>query len=315
MKKVLVIMLVVIVAVSSAACTISVSPPPDSDSGYDEDWNGDEDWIKNIRTISDDDYDWSKFNFDDYKDIVTDTPFKLGDKIKFSYNNDDYGYTPSELEEINSSYRQLYGSYPYIDGSTVCIPMAIEFAMQHLDLPQEYATLFCYSFSKTATAYVNLIEKRSAYDVYLPNGAFTEISMIIDRPVDLFLGTEPSDDELALAKKNNVELVKKPVCMDAFIFVVNKDNPVDSLTVEQIRDIYSGKITNWKEVGGNDEKIISFQREKNSGSQTAMENLVMKGTPMVSPQKEEIETAMGELIESVADFDSGKASIGYSYLY
>ena len=55
------------------------------------------------------------------------------------------------------------------------------------------------------------------------------------------------------------------------MFITHKDNPIDSLTIEQIQSIYSGKITNWNQVGGEDLEIKAYQREGNSGSQTAME--------------------------------------------
>ena len=100
-----------------------------------------------------------------------------------------------------------------------------------------------------------------------------------NHPVDLIIVTEPSDEEIEMAKKYNIEMLIKPVCYDAFVFITHKDNPVDNLTIEEIQKIYSGQITNWKEVGGNDEKIRAYQREENSGSQTAMEKLVMQGIP------------------------------------
>lgn len=68
---------------------------------------------------------------------------------------------------------------------------------------------------------------------------------------------------------------------DGFVFVENKENKVDNLTIEQIQNIYTGKIRNWSEVGGEDAEIIAYQREKNSGSQNLMEKMVMKGLEMM----------------------------------
>ena len=53
--------------------------------------------------------------------------------------------------------------------------------------------------------------------------------------------------------------------------MVNADNPVDSLTVEEIQKIYTGEITNWSQVGGEDREIVPFQRNKGGGSQAIME--------------------------------------------
>lgn len=58
------------------------------------------------------------------------------------------------------------------------------------------------------------------------------------------------------------------------MFFVNARNPVDELSIDQIKRIYSGEITNWQEAGGEDEAIRAFQRPKDSGSQTALENLM-----------------------------------------
>lgn len=137
---------------------------------------------------------------------------------------------------------------------------------------------------------------------------------LIDGEKDIIVVTEPSEEELAYAKQKGVELEVIPVVKEGFVFYVNGKNPVDSLTLEQIQDIYSGKITNWKEVGGEDEKIIPYQRPVNSGSQTGILSLVMKDKKMMDPVNNIIETMEG-IIAAVADYKDGKGSIGYSYYY
>ena len=138
---------------------------------------------------------------------------------------------------------------------------------------------------------------------------------LIDGEKDLIIVTEPSKEELAYAKEKGVELEVIPVVNEAFVFFVNTKNKVNSLTIKNIQDIYSGKITNWKTVGGADEKIIAFQRPVNSGSQTGMLSLVMKGIKMKNPVTEEAIVSMGEIIDKVVDYDNDKAGIGYSYYY
>jgi phosphate transport system substrate-binding protein len=112
-----------------------------------------------------------------------------------------------------------------------------------------------------------------------------------------------------------IELIIEPVCYDSFVFITHRDNPVESLTVEQIQKIYSGEIINWKDVGGEDLKIVAYQREPNSGSQTAMEEWVMKGIPMTKPPMGQIVEAMGVLIKFVAGYENGTMSLGYTYKY
>lgn len=181
-----------------------------------------------------------------------------------------------------------------IDGSTATIPITAELVRQFCGIEDSYIRNYV-DHNTTGPAYEKLIQKQ-------------------DNKTLLFV-TEPSEEELAMAAEYNVELDVTPVALDGFVFLVNKDNPVDSLTVEQIQDIYSGKITNWSEVGGNDEEIIAYQREPNSGSQTVMENMVMNGVEMMEPPKTSIMREMGGLVEAVATYKNSSSSIGYSFYY
>lgn len=73
------------------------------------------------------------------------------------------------------------------------------------------------------------------------------------------------------------ELVDHKVCGIGFAVVVNKDVKVDNLTKKQIQDIFTGKVTNWKDVGGQDEKINVVNRSKSSGTRATFKNTVMEG--------------------------------------
>lgn len=208
-------------------------------------------------------------------------------------------------------YQVEYGTYPSIDGSTVSLPMAIEFARQHLPLSEADLVGFVF-LSTTHAAYEHLIERKA-------NGSPMIVSALASmdpaHPVDLVIATEPSDEELALAQEHGVTLVQKPVCYDAFVFITHADNPVDSLTVEQIQKIYKGEITNWNQVGGPDNAIRAFQREANSGSQTAMENLVMRGEPLSAAISNEIVGGMEGLVRRVGTYENDATSLGYTYRY
>jgi phosphate transport system substrate-binding protein len=236
---------------------------------------------------------------EDWKQIVTDSVFQLGEKTEIGSQG---GQTLYEMK---------FGTYPSIDGSTVSVPMVMEFARQHLLLPEEELKGFSF-LSTTHTAYEHLILREPNGSALLPsqNAAMDE-----NHPVDILIATEPSDEELALAAQNGVTFVKKPVCFDAFVFIIHKDNPVDNLTVEQIQKIYTGEITNWRDLGGPDEAILAYQRSKNSGSQTAMENLVMKGLPLAAAQPNFVTGDMEGLVKRVGDYENGKGSIGYTYKF
>ncbi|MBE5815822.1 MAG: hypothetical protein E7320_11585 [Clostridiales bacterium] len=205
-----------------------------------------------------------------------------------------------------------WGTYPSIDGSTVCVPLGMELARQHLGISEEDLPGFV-TFSTTHNAYLRLIGSQPN-----PMVAITSQNAVMDpeAPVSLFLGTEPSDEELAIAAEAGVELVKVPFCYDAFVFLVNGQNPVENLSVQQIQQIYAGSLLLWSQVGGEEGKLIrAYQRPSNSGSQTAMENLVMKGVPLSGAEDGYIADGMSELIAIVGDYDNGPTSLGYSYLY
>lgn len=138
---------------------------------------------------------------------------------------------------------------------------------------------------------------------------------LIDGKKDLIVVTEPSEEELKLASDKNVLLEVTKLVNESFVFYVNKDNKVDGLTLEQIQNIYSGKITNWKDVGGEDKEILAYQRPVNSGSQTGMISLVMKDIPLKKPRTVEMIESMGGIIDAVASYDNASAGIGYSYYY
>ncbi|MDR2080737.1 MAG: substrate-binding domain-containing protein [Campylobacteraceae bacterium] len=138
---------------------------------------------------------------------------------------------------------------------------------------------------------------------------------LIGGEAELIFAAAPSDEQLQNAADKGVKLTLTPIGKEAFVFLVNKNNPVNSLSVQNIRDIYSGKIKNWREFGGENEKILAFQRNENSGSQTAMQKYVMKDTPFTEPIKEEFYGSMGGMIEGVADYRNAKNAIGYSFRY
>ena len=107
------------------------------------------------------------------------------------------------------------------------------------------------------------------------HGAFMNL---IDGNADIILTHRTiSSDEKSHADSVGVTLIEKPIALDAFVFVVNKSNPVKSLTVEQIQKIYTGEITNWSEVGGNNADMTVFSRPRNSGSEEVMREIVMNG--------------------------------------
>ncbi len=97
---------------------------------------------------------------------------------------------------------------------------------------------------------------------------------VVDGSTDLFFTAHPSADQMQYAQEQGVELEIVPVGMEAFVFFVNSDNPVNGLTVDEIRGIYRNEITNWSEVGGPDRMINPVTRISGSGSQTMMDHFM-----------------------------------------
>lgn len=150
------------------------------------------------------------------------------------------------------------------------------------------------------------------YFVYPHSRTYAALERLIPRnesPVDVVLAVKYYDKAIQDANNRGANLVITPIAKEGFVFVVHKDNPVESLTQEQLRGIYSGKIRNWSEVGGKDEEIAPFQRNEDSGSQTAMANF-MDGAKFQASEMDMYEGSMGSLIAGISNY--GSRAIGYS---
>ena len=182
---------------------------------------------------------------------------------------------------------------PRMDGSTSLVPLSQASASLLLgESPEDVEDLV--QFNRTSQSYRNLM--------YSDN-------------CDILIASVPSADVFAEMDSNNFKYEMDPIATDALIFVVNEGNPVDNLSTEQIIGIYTGEITNWAEVGGEDEPIAAFQRNSGAGSQALMEKLVMGDSPMMAAPTDLMAGSMGELMEYVRSYDNSSGAIGYSVYY
>ncbi len=98
-------------------------------------------------------------------------------------------------------------------------------------------------------------------------GTGTGFAALLNNTCNIAMASrQAEDDEIDLAKKQNKIYKEFVVGLDGLAVLVNKNNPVNNLTIEQLRDIFMAKITNWKEVGGEDRPIVLLSRESNSGT-------------------------------------------------
>src|SRR5690349_24673712 len=98
-------------------------------------------------------------------------------------------------------------------------------------------------------------------------GSGTGIASLLNKTVDIANASRQiKPEEVSQAKSNGVDPVEHVIARDAIAVIVNPENPVSQLTLKQISDIYSGKINNWSQVGGDDRPIVRLSRETNSGT-------------------------------------------------
>lgn len=157
----------------------------------------------------------------------------------------------------------------------------------------------------------DLNQKKSPFRYTNTEQAYKEL---LSGKTDIAFSEKPSEEILKSAEKKGVELELIPIGAEAFVFFNNRGNPVESLTQEQLRGIYSGRIVNWSEVGGDDVEIIAFQRNKGNGAQNRLEEFMGKTQLMESQQEYQLDTDDG-ITESASTYTNHKGAIGCSFLY
>ena len=183
-------------------------------------------------------------------------------------------------------------NFPKLDGSTSMVPLAQAAAAVLLGEDADSVSDLI-NFNRTSQSFRNLMYGQA----------------------DALIVAEPAESVWDEIEQEGFEYEMAQISTDALIFVVSRDNPIDSLTTEQIQRIYSGEITNWSQVGGNDVEIIPFQRNAEAGSQAAMLRLVMKDLTMMEPPSEYLIDSMAGLMEAMRNFDGSEGAIGYSVYY
>lgn len=200
-----------------------------------------------------------------------------------------------KLEEP-ADLRLDYKILPRLDGATALYPVYAAF-VQAVYPEQEYPR-----YGHGGNGYVTCNGTTDAYD------------RLIKGEADMIFVAGPSQAQLDAAAAAGKELHLTPIGREAFVFFVNSRNPVRSLTVEEIQKIYTGEITNWKQVGGRWQAIRPFQRSEGSGSQSALQRL-MGDLPLMEPEEENTVDAMDGIIRRVAVYRNFGNALGFSFRY
>ncbi len=197
----------------------------------------------------------------------------------------------SKIVKYNSETLKFKDNLPKIDGAAALFPV--------------YSAFVNATYPNTVELYDGTFEYNNTPEGY---------RLLAEKSTDIFIGVYPSDEQKAYAEECNTTFEYTPIGAEAFVFFVHKDNPINNLTTEQIQGIYSGEITNWKQVGGRNEKIAAFQRNEGSGSQSMLERF-MGEKPIMEAPKEMVNEFMLGIIEQVSNYKSKSNSIGFSFRY
>lgn len=170
----------------------------------------------------------------------------------------------ARLPCIDSSLH-LTGGLPVLDGAAALVPVYA--AVIHNVYPEGCVRYEGGSFSDD-----NFYGENFAADSAMQyKNTVRGYRAVVNGDTDILFCAAPSSEQKKYAEERGVELVYVPIGLEAFVFFVNENNPVDSLTVEQIRGIYSGRYKSWDEVGGARRVINPVTRLEGSGSQTMFE--------------------------------------------
>jgi phosphate transport system substrate-binding protein len=147
------------------------------------------------------------------------------------------------------------------------------------------------------------------------NGSDRTFERLLAGKVDLIFSAPPSQLQEKAAQEAGLTFEMTPIAREAFVFFVHRENPVDNLSQEDIRAIYSGKVKHWEEINPAwSGEIKPFQRNEGSGSQTRLQR-IMGDIPILPPIREDRVGGMGGIINDVAAYRNHREAIGFSFRY
>jgi phosphate transport system substrate-binding protein len=207
-----------------------------------------------------------------------------------------------------------FENYPKVDGSTSTLPLDTLIACKLLEVKCAWID-WLDGTNILVPDYTSYDEADAAslFPAVVHNGTHGAYLNLIQGEVDLeFVARAPSLDEFNLADSMGVDLELQPVALDAFVFIVNLENPIENLSIRQIQGIYTGLFTEWDQVGGWGGPINPYQRNDNSDRQELMKSLVMQGFTMINTPVMMLPT----MLDPINAISEDVLGIGYSvYFY
>ena len=168
-----------------------------------------------------------------------------------------------------------------------------------------------YSSFVNATYPSNIPPLNSENGVFYYTNTYESIQKMFVQERDIVFGVDPAN--YRAPNNGDPNLFKDVVGRECFVFFTHKDTPVDSLTIEQLRKIYNGTYTNWKDVGGPNMKIRIYHRNFSSGSYQGL-RAFMGNERICEPESPDyVVGLMSGMIKVVADYINNPGAIGYSY--
>ena len=215
--------------------------------------------------------------------------------------------------EQNVAWRKYH---PFAENNKlVRVEVPEEFKLDESALPKMDGAYALYPIYAALVQAMYPREIAMLYQYVSYNGSDEIYRKLLAGECDMIFALAPSKLQQEEAQKAGLSFEMTPFCRDAFVFYVNANNPIENLTTEQIKAIYSGQITNWKQILPNqDERIIAFQRNEGSGSQTTLQRL-MGDTPIMPPIKEDRVGGMGDIINDTANYRNYRSAMGFSFRF
>ena len=214
-------------------------------------------------------------------------------------------------------------NFPFMDCSTSTSPLRNMIMFTLLDIPFEWGVNLITGsqyeimwnlpegMNPGSPEHVALCDKLNM-ELLKSNGSHEAYVNLIDGKSSVIIDSRDiSRNELKYSEEKGVNVETRPIALDAMAFIVHPSNKVKSLTIEQIQKIYTGEITNWKQVGGGDLEIHPYMRDEDSGSQEKMETLIMKGLKMLDWP----EMYLNNMLSPFFSVESDPNGIAYSPYY